>query len=383
MRIHHSIESTSTVKMKFVVLSLLVGARLAAMQATASSDFDDLSKRAASALATNPAEAAKLYRQAVALRPDWVEGWFYLGATLFETKQFGEAQKAFHKASALAPTRGTVWAFLGLAEAEAGDSRQAIVDLRKGEAIGLADDPKFVSAVRNRAARICLENGDFSGAVRQLRELARAGNSSQPATTALGRAVLGMPGDPISSPPAKPETVDAAGRAAWAFYAQNNQEAGPLLRQLTSKYANEPGVHYLYALYLLASDPAAARLEFGKELHVAPGNTAARLQIAMLDIEAGEPQQASQLARDALGVDKNDALAHLVLGRALMDQKSFAQAIPELEAAAKLAPENAETHLYLEQAYRRLGKTEEARREHEEFSRRKAASDPTVFNSAR
>jgi tetratricopeptide (TPR) repeat protein len=367
--------------MKFAVFSVLIASRLLAMQASGP-DFDDISKRAATALASNPAEAARLYRQALAMRANWAEGWFYLGASLFETKQFGEAQKAFERASILAPNRGTVWAFLGLAEAETRDTRNALANMRKGESIGLADDPKFVSAVRNRAARICLESGDFSGAVQQLRGLARAGNSSQAAITALGRAVLGIRGDPVTESHAKQELIAAAGGAAWAFYAQNNQEVGSLLRQLTSKYPNEPGVHYLYALYLLASDTNAARVEFGKELQIAPGNTAARLQIAILDIQAGKPQEASQLAQTVLRIDQQDALAHLVLGRALLDQKSFAQAIPELEVASKLAPENAETHLYLEQAYRRVGKTEEARREREEFTRRKAASDPTVFNSA-
>ncbi|HEX4810210.1 MAG TPA: tetratricopeptide repeat protein [Bryobacteraceae bacterium] len=364
-------------------MSFLLGLDLWAMQSAAPPDFDDLSKRASAALASNPAEAAILYRQAVALRPEWTEGWFYLGASLFQTNQYAEAQKALQKASTLAPTRGTVWGLLGLSEAETGDSRRALADIRKGEALGLADDPKFVSAVRNRAAQICIHEADFSAAVQQLRPLAKAGDKSPTTIQALGISVLSIPSDPAHLPPAKLAFIEAAGQAAWAFYAQNDAEAGALLQQLTSRYPSEPGVHYLYGLYLLASDSVAARREFGKELHLSPTNAAPRLQIAILDIQAGKPQEASQLAQDALRVDSQNALAHLVMGRALLDEKSFAQAVPEFQAAAKLSPENAEAHLYLEQAYRHLGKSEEARREREEFDRRKAASDPTVFNQAR
>ena len=76
--------------------------------------FDDLARRAEALLDSQPAEAAGLYRQALALRPDWAEGWLYLGASFYQTGRYAEASDAFRKGTRLAPGVGMGWAFLGL-----------------------------------------------------------------------------------------------------------------------------------------------------------------------------------------------------------------------------------------------------------------------------
>src|SRR5579863_8985893 len=102
-------------------------------QANSDGNFAALPQRAAAALQSNPAEAAKLYRQAIGIQPSWAEGWFYLAASLYETKQYSESQKTFQRAAKLAPENGTVWAFLGLCEYQLGEYGQALEDIRKGE----------------------------------------------------------------------------------------------------------------------------------------------------------------------------------------------------------------------------------------------------------
>ena len=52
---------------------------LCAYAAPQSQDFGSLARAAQAAIDTNPAQAAELYRKALALKPDWPEGWFYLG----------------------------------------------------------------------------------------------------------------------------------------------------------------------------------------------------------------------------------------------------------------------------------------------------------------
>src|ERR1019366_6785920 len=42
--------------------------------------FEDLSRRAQAALDSRPDEAIQLYKQALGIRPDWPEGWLYMGA---------------------------------------------------------------------------------------------------------------------------------------------------------------------------------------------------------------------------------------------------------------------------------------------------------------
>lgn len=362
--------------MRALLLITFLAVLPAAAFQSANSDFDSLAQRASAALASDPKQAIDLYRQALGLRPEWAEGWFYLGAGLFQTNQFADSKHAFQKAAALAPDRGTVWGFLGLAENQLGETAAALNHMRKGEALGLADDAKFVAAIRNTAALIYIQQRNYSDAMLQLRDLARRGDHSDLTITELGAGALGL-----AMPETQTPLVHDAGEAAFFLYSQQTEQAKTALENLTAKYPATPGVHYLYGLYLLARDKTAARAAFAKEWKIAPNDPAARLQLAMLDIEDGNPQHAAQLAREASKLDAKNPLALLILGRALLEEKRYSDAIQPLQTSAELSPENAEAHLYLEQAYKRLGKTAEAHREHEEFTRRKAASDPVLFNA--
>jgi tetratricopeptide (TPR) repeat protein len=138
-----------------------------------SEEFDDLARRATAALQSDPQEAIGLYRSALALKPSWAEGWFYLGASLYGVNRYPESREAFEKAAKLAPSNGGVWGFLGLSEDRMGDYRQALADIRKGEAAGLPDNPKFVSTVRQCAALICIRSSEFGAAMDQLQPLAK------------------------------------------------------------------------------------------------------------------------------------------------------------------------------------------------------------------
>jgi predicted Zn-dependent protease len=154
---------------------------------------------------------------------------------------------------------------------------------------------------------------------------------------------------------------------------EHETEAAKCLEQVIAQYPKEPGVHYLNGIHLLARDPDAARNQFEKELQINPSYMAAKLQIAMLDIRASNTQEAVNLAQEVVRVEPRNALARTVLARAYMQQEESAKAAPELEAAAKLAPQNPQIHLYLEQVYNRLGKTGEAQKEKAEFLRLRSA----------
>jgi Flp pilus assembly protein TadD len=66
------------------------------------------------------------------------------------------------------------------------------------------------------------------------------------------------------------------------------------------------------------------------------------------------------------------AEAHFGLGRSLLDSDKAAAAVPPLETATKLAPENPTIHFTLATAYQRLGRKEDASRE---FALQKSTSE--------
>ena len=352
---------------------LLIGVLLGITVAAADT-FESLAARAAEALKQKDAkQAVALYRQALALRPSWAEGWFSLGAGWYELGEYHQAKTAFERASGLAPNKGAVWAFLGLAEYQMGDYRAALAHFKKGEKVGLPDDLAFVSSIHNCAAIACLHFHDFTGAVEQLRPLARLGDQSAITIENFGVTVLGLPYLPAQVPASKQRLVQLAGQAEWDIC--SGTDAAPVFEQLLSSYPNQAGVHYLHGIYLLDHNPEAARAEFERELQISPLHALARLQIAILDIRGGDAAKAIPLAEAALKLEPQNALAHAVLGRAYMDLGEFAKAIPELKTSAQLAPENPQLHLYLGQAYRHLGRTQEADKEMAEFVRLKKSAE--------
>ncbi|MGH9584139.1 MAG: tetratricopeptide repeat protein, partial [Bryobacteraceae bacterium] len=197
---------------------------------------------------------------------------------------------------------------------------------------------------------------------------------------ALGIAGLGLPYLPSNVPASKRALVELAGSALWSLYAQREDEVKALFPKLVAEYPKEPGVHYLDGISLVADRPDAARVQFEEELKVNPSNASARIQIAMLDIMAGNSSHAIPLAREALRLEPRNPLAHEVLGRAYMDTDQLPRAVPELEAAAKFAPNNPQTHFYLERGYRRVGRLADAKKQRAEFDRLRAAEQPTVYS---
>jgi len=359
-------------------LGILLALHMAGAQGRGGGDFEDLSRRAAAALDEHPEEAVNLYQKALAIRPNWSEGWFYLGAGLFETSRFPESRDALRKGLALEPRKGTPWAFLGMAEYELGDWGQALAHIQKGESIGLADRPAFVAAAHYRAALACLRLSDFALALEQLRPLVRAGNDSAPVIEALGLSALNLPVAPAALTAEQRPVAELAGRAAWAFVAERPEQASSLFDQLVSLYPLTPGVHYMRGAYLIGSDPAAAEEEFRSELRIAPSHVLSRVQLALLLMKRGEMENAVKLAGEAARLAPADALSQVTLGRALLSAGRTAEAIAALQTGEKLAPLNARTHFYLQQAYQRAGRDAEARKEQAEFNRLRDQQEPST-----
>ena len=163
--------------------------------------FEDLARRAEAAIDSNPAEAADLFKKALALKADWAEGWLYLGASLFQLDRFAEASDAFRKGTGLAPTKGTGWAFLGLCEAELDNSDQAIADIRKGEQLGLGDNWQFEVVVRIKAAQTLIRAAAFDEALAQMVPLSTHNENSPLLRETMGLCALAIATSASDLPP--------------------------------------------------------------------------------------------------------------------------------------------------------------------------------------
>lgn len=363
-------------------LACLLLARMAVAQ-TPVQNFDDLASRAQAVVDSDPAQASSLFKQALDLRPSWPEGWFYLGGVLYRLNRHAEAREAFHKGLDLAPRNGAAWGFLGLAEYELGNLDSARIAIDKGEKLGLGSNTGFEAAVRQRAALILIRASLFDQAMSQLQPLSTRQENAPAVVEAVGLCSLAIAIDPAKLTESRRKVVDMAGKAMWAAASQRPKEAKEGFEELLAAYPNEPGVHYAAGLFLMDSDQHAALAEFEKELRGNPNHWPTLLAAAFLETRQGTPDVAMGMAERARKVAPASYfwLCDAELGQALLAKDQPEKAVPLFQQAVKLQPGNAQTHFYLEQAYRRVGRKSDAQRERDEFVRLKALQDPQSLPS--
>ena len=362
---------------QLLLATLLLAVHGTRAQAPARGQFDDLARRAQADLDSRPEEAVQLYKQALTIRPDWPEGWLYMGGALYQTGRYAEATDALRRGLRLAPVFANGWALLGLSEAQLDDPDQALTDIRKGEDLGLGGNIPFDTAVRVRAAQLLIQSSAFDDALAQLQPVARYPHTPPAVEEAMGLCALASPDDIRRIPPARRAVVDLAGKAAWAFATQHPDEAAAGYRQLLAQYPSEPGVHYAYGLYLMETDVKAALGEFQEEVQNNPKHWPSMLVIASIQIRQGAPEKAIESLHAAMKTvpTKYRWLCHLNLGRASLDANNATAAISELERTVQQMPSNANAHFLLAEAYRQTGRTADADREKTEFEKMKVQQD--------
>jgi tetratricopeptide (TPR) repeat protein len=346
-------------------------------QAPGREQFEDLSRRAQAALDSRPDEAIQLFKQVLGIRPDWAEGWLYMGGALYQRGRFAEATDALRKGIGLAPIFANGWALLGLSESQLDDPEQALADIRKAEEWGLEGNPQFETAVRVRAAQLLIRSSAFDEALAQLQPLTKYPDDPPPVEEAMGLCALASPDDIAQITPQRRAVVNLAGKAAWALARQHRDAAAAGYRRLLAQYPGEPGVHYAYGLYLMETDIKGALAEFQKEVQNNPKHWPSRLGMASIQIRQGAPGQALESLHAAMKSVPTEYrwLCHANLGRANLDANNVTAAISELEGAVRQMPSNASAHLFLAEAYRRAGREADAGREKAEFEKTKVQQD--------
>lgn len=335
-----------------------------ATPSTTDAGFRNLSERAKQAWESgNFEESARLFRRMVRIRPKSPEAWGYLGSSLYQMKRFAEAREAYRQTTKLTPRNGPSWAFLGICEYELHDYRHAFSDLWEGEQLGLGDDHDLQVIVRYRVALLWITAGEFDMGIKELTWFAQRQEANADIIQAFGMASLRVPLFPKDIPQSKKDLLTKAGEAAFAENSNEVDSARQPYEVLAESYPREPNVHFAYGRFLSKLDQDKAIEEYEKELEVDSWNVPARIQAGYLYLQKGTFEKALFYARSAEDVAPKDPLAHELLGRTLVSMEKTDEAIPELEAATRLAPNIVDFHRTLATAYRKAGKKELADKE--------------------
>ena len=350
--------------------ALLIGASQA--QTAFAQDFDKLAAQAAQAREANRLdEAAALYREALALRPRWGEGWFYLGPLLYDRDDYAGAAEAFKQTTESNPGIGTGWVMRGLSEYKLNRYDEALQSIRQGRRLGITTSAQLRNVMLYHEGLLLLHKGEFQAAQQTLDLLGREGVNNEDFIVALGLAALQMRPDRL--PPADArlrELVARAGRAQHLAAQKQFAEATREYERLVADFTKTPNVQSAYGQHLLATNnDEQAIAAFQRELEQNPDHLLSHLLIAdtrlrLKDFAAGLPH-----AEKAARLRPELPLGHYLLGALLLETHQTARAITELETARRLMPDEPKIYFALGRAYARAGRKEDAARAREAFAR--------------
>ena len=278
----------------------------------------------------NTDEAIRNYSRALALRPDWAEGWWDLGMAQYEANQYADAVTSLRKLTELAPKLAPGWDILGLSEFETGNYDAALADLEKARALGGTDDPDIARVSAYHLALLLIRVGNFGRAT----ELLDATFGSSPPAqvkNALGLALLRVPLLPSEVDPSQDALVQAAGNAA----ANPDPET---LGALTQQYLRIPWLHYAYAFALAKAGETQKALEQQHlETTISPESPLPWIEISKLLLSLKQTQEAAGAAQRAIKLNGESSQAHSALAKALAAADQTQRSALEAEEAQRLA----------------------------------------------
>lgn len=312
-------------------------------------------------------EAIGLYERAIRLRPSWIEGYWYLGATSYELEKYARCRDAFRNVVRRQPQNGAAWAFKGLCEFQLTNYRTALSDLTTAHDRQIGD-PKLIPVARYHRAILLTRFGEFERALQIYALFGSEGNVTPQIVEGIGLAVLRMPRLPADVPEEQRDLVMRAGRAT-ALSRTNGAEAEREYEALVRGYGETPNVHYVYGLFLLRDRPELALAQFREELRVSPTHAPAMIQIAQELLKEGDRDGAARWAGEAVQLAPRHFVARRVLGQVKLEAGDIPGAIAELESAVKLEPDSPSVHYTLARAYQRAGRSADAERERATFTK--------------
>ena len=322
-------------------------------------------------------EAERVYEKLRQLDPGTAEVYGNLGLVYFQQRKFEQAVPTLRQALKLKPSLPQADIFLALSLSELGQYKEALPGLEKG----------FHNSHDSSIHRMCglqLERAydglqQDSKAVEVALEMNRLYPSDAEVLYYSGRvfgnfAFLNMQ----TLAAVAPESIWRHQAEAEAYESQGAYDTAiSEYRQVLTLEPKRPNIHYRIGRTLQArsrqtasaDDVALALKEFAQELQINSRNANAAYEIAEIDRNAGQFDEAQKCFELALNHYPNFEEAHLGLAAVLMSLEKPEQALPHLKKAIALDSENEVSWYRLSQVQGILGNANEQQKALAEFQR--------------
>ena len=360
-----------------VFVAAALGVPAGQSRSATTSDFSTLSARAEAARAAGRLdEAAPLYRKALAMRPEWKEGWWALGTILYDQELHATAARAFRRLLVLDSNNGTAHLMLALCEYQVERDASAMEHIQTAKKLGVQKDGELPHVLSYHEAMLLLRGRRYERALEALQPLVAGGVDEENLHIGLGLCVLLMrPQDAPSEGSPGREIVLRAGRAERHHLAKEFDAARVGYSTLVQEFPRFPNIHYAYGRFLLATgDLDRGVAQFLEEITNSPGHVRARMQIAAARFRV-DSAAAIPFAAEVVKLEPRYPFGRYLLGLLYFDVGDIGRAIPELEAAARMVPQEAQFQFTLGNAYARAGKKEAAARARAAFARLNGEGD--------
>ena len=314
------------------------------------------------------AEAAARYESIIEIAPRLAAAYNNLGALYIDQAQYGKAADVLEKGLRIEPSAPTTSALLGIARYHLGEYPEARRRLETALRANPEDDhARFV------LANDLIKLAEWEAAAEHLQRLAHRQPKDQEAWYLLGTVYMRLSERALARlREIDPDSALVHQVSGEVMESMKNYD-GALVeyKKAIEKAPRKPGVHYkLGNLYWTTTQWDAAAEQFRSELANDPGNCLAQWKLGNILLEQNlRPEEALGEIDRALATCPNLTQARVDRGRASLKLSRYDDAVRDLRLAATASPEEPSVHFFLAQAYRALGRGQDARAEMQAFAK--------------
>lgn len=354
-----------------LLLSSLLPSRIHAQAKSADADprVQDLYAQAKDAEASgNPAEAIAKYESILQIAPNLAAAYNNLGALYLRQREYDKAAAVLEKGLKLDPKMSSASALLGIALYETGDYARARPRLESA----LRANPKD-SNVEITLANDLLKLNEPEAAATHYEQVAHRDPKNQEAWYQLGKVYMQLSENALLKlQEIDPNSVLVHEVSGEIMQSMNNFDGAIVeFKKAVEMAPEQPGTHYkLGNAYWSISQWDAAAKEFDAELVNDPRSCSSFYKLGdIVLLQHGDPQSALDQLNKSIAICPSSIDAREDRARAFLRMERYQDALPDLDAAAHASPDDPNVHFLLAQAYRSLGRADEAKTEMQVFSK--------------
>jgi tetratricopeptide (TPR) repeat protein len=359
-----------------LTLSAILLSALTAAVARAQSKSPDLDPRveqlyseARSAEAQGDiASAIAKYDSILQIAPSLAPAYNNLGALYLRQGEYAKAVDILEKGLKINPKLPSASALLGISLYEMGDYARARPPLEAALRANPTDSNVELTLANDLTAL-----GEPEAAAAQLQQIARREPKNQQVWYQLGKLYIQLSQQALTNLRQVDPNSYLVHQVSGEVMASMNNYDGAIIefKRAVEMAPKQPGTHYaLGDAYWSISQWDSASKEFQAELANDPHSCNSHYKLGdIVLLQHGDPQDAVNQLDKSLAMCPNLITAREDRARALLRMERPQDALPDLQSAAKASPEDPNVHFLLAQAYRSLGRAQEAQTEMQLFSK--------------